>query len=289
MPAIGSEVVLLESAAALAQLLSVCSAPTSPKPGRPGPQAWLATPKATLPAPPRASRPHDAQLPLPFPRRFAPAYLLSSAEDLLCAAAHFADSGNLHSPRAPARPPACTGGSTGQPPQPSSVVPVAASALPPQQTVAGDTARNSDPDTLPPEDFLASAEDLFRVLARLAGSRNSSQNRRDHRLAQAAVSNLLPNVPVTWQPRPVVPVATPAPAQQQTVAGNAARTSDRRISGGAGYGPSRVPRRQFCKCGECKWCLDNVRWDRIFNEKFADPAYYGQLILGHNSCLAGAR
>jgi hypothetical protein len=29
-----------------------------------------------------------------------------------------------------------------------------------------------------------------------------------------------------------------------------------------------------CKCGVCPACLDNARWDRIFNEKFADPNYY---------------
>ena len=25
------------------------------------------------------------------------------------------------------------------------------------------------------------------------------------------------------------------------------------------------------KCGTCARCLDNAKWDRIFNEKFADP------------------
>jgi hypothetical protein len=41
-----------------------------------------------------------------------------------------------------------------------------------------------------------------------------------------------------------------------------------------------VRRRQFCKCGKCKWCPENARWARIFNEKFANPAYYGRLGLG---------
>src|SRR4051794_13723067 len=30
-----------------------------------------------------------------------------------------------------------------------------------------------------------------------------------------------------------------------------------------------------CRCGKCRQCLDDARWERIFNEKFADPNYYG--------------
>jgi hypothetical protein len=29
-----------------------------------------------------------------------------------------------------------------------------------------------------------------------------------------------------------------------------------------------------CKCGACVRCLDEIRWERIFKEKFADPEYY---------------
>ena len=29
-----------------------------------------------------------------------------------------------------------------------------------------------------------------------------------------------------------------------------------------------------CECGLCKACKDAERWERIFNEKFADPTYY---------------
>jgi hypothetical protein len=50
---------------------------------------------------------------------------------------------------------------------------------------------------------------------------------------------------------------------------------------------SAVKPRKHCQCGCCKWCLDNVRWDRIYAEKFADPAYYGPVIIRHNSSLAG--
>lgn len=33
-------------------------------------------------------------------------------------------------------------------------------------------------------------------------------------------------------------------------------------------------KRTKCQCGECGYCRDNARWERIFNEKFADPDYY---------------
>ena len=29
-----------------------------------------------------------------------------------------------------------------------------------------------------------------------------------------------------------------------------------------------------CHCGQCVRCQENARWDRIFNERFADPNYY---------------
>lgn len=41
-----------------------------------------------------------------------------------------------------------------------------------------------------------------------------------------------------------------------------------------------------CRCGSCKRCLDNARWNRIYSEKFADPEYYGSITLKHNSALA---
>jgi hypothetical protein len=39
--------------------------------------------------------------------------------------------------------------------------------------------------------------------------------------------------------------------------------------------PKRL-RRQGCACGACQACLENARWERIFNEKFADHSYYLQ-------------
>jgi hypothetical protein len=32
--------------------------------------------------------------------------------------------------------------------------------------------------------------------------------------------------------------------------------------------------RTRCKCGQCRECLENARWERIFAQKFADPTYY---------------
>jgi hypothetical protein len=37
--------------------------------------------------------------------------------------------------------------------------------------------------------------------------------------------------------------------------------------------------RLHCKCGHCRQCLDNARWERIFAEKFADPDYYTRSVM----------
>lgn len=29
-----------------------------------------------------------------------------------------------------------------------------------------------------------------------------------------------------------------------------------------------------CQCGQCRTCLENARWERIFQEKFANSDYY---------------
>lgn len=42
-----------------------------------------------------------------------------------------------------------------------------------------------------------------------------------------------------------------------------------------------------CSCGVCRRCVDNARWERIFNERFADPTYYGRTTIRHHSSLAG--
>jgi len=41
-----------------------------------------------------------------------------------------------------------------------------------------------------------------------------------------------------------------------------------------------------CKCGSCSTCRDNARWDRVFNEKFADPEYYMPREIRRGSSLS---
>lgn len=45
----------------------------------------------------------------------------------------------------------------------------------------------------------------------------------------------------------------------------------------------RLARR--CRCGQCTTCLDNARWELIFQEKFADPHYYAPRPVRHTSAL----
>jgi hypothetical protein len=55
---------------------------------------------------------------------------------------------------------------------------------------------------------------------------------------------------------------------------------------GARFPRQRQSRR--CECGICARCRDNARWEIIFNEKFADPAYYGFCVPGFASSLERA-
>jgi excisionase family DNA binding protein len=51
--------------------------------------------------------------------------------------------------------------------------------------------------------------------------------------------------------------------------------------------PSSQPRqRARCHCGTCPACQDVGRWERIFQEKFADPNYYGSRTVQHSSPLS---
>lgn len=49
--------------------------------------------------------------------------------------------------------------------------------------------------------------------------------------------------------------------------------------------PKRIvkPRRASgrCTCGQCRNCLENARWERIFQEKFANSDYYNHEIRVH--------
>jgi hypothetical protein len=43
------------------------------------------------------------------------------------------------------------------------------------------------------------------------------------------------------------------------------------------------------KCNACFTCVDNAKWERIFNEKFADPDYYRAPQSRNGSTLSGYR
>ena len=52
--------------------------------------------------------------------------------------------------------------------------------------------------------------------------------------------------------------------------------------------PSTVRRgSRSCECMQCRTCMDNARWERIFQEKFADPSYYQKRPVRHGSSLHG--
>jgi hypothetical protein len=56
--------------------------------------------------------------------------------------------------------------------------------------------------------------------------------------------------------------------------GMAVRAGRRRGAQVAARPAAGGARRIHCRCGRCRQCLDNARWERIFAEKFADPNYY---------------
>ena len=66
--------------------------------------------------------------------------------------------------------------------------------------------------------------------------------------------------------------------------GNATRVQRRRGAREAAR-PAGKDRRMRCQCGQCRQCLDNAKWERIFAEKFADPNYYNRLVTRTGSPL----
>lgn len=150
---------------------------------------------------------------------------------------------------------------------------------------AAATARTAQPA----EYYLATAGDLFHLIDHFAHYHrgHSSQRRLDQETAQAALSNLLLNiVTVEEQVRPqpsIRPAARRLQSGKPASAAKPARGSGRQV-GEAGKAPRQ---RGHCKCGHCKACLENARWERIFNEKFAVPGYYGGPAFKHSSTLSG--
>jgi hypothetical protein len=50
--------------------------------------------------------------------------------------------------------------------------------------------------------------------------------------------------------------------------------------------PIRSMRPLRCQCGICARCAENARWEKIFNEKFADPEYYSTSRSRFSSALS---
>jgi len=100
------------------------------------------------------------------------------------------------------------------------------------------------------------------VLYAFSALRSTSGRRR----AARAASELLP-----WETMPGSVVECEAPPESRKTAPTAPPrvnpappvrlTKARRMSG-------------RCHCGQCRNCLENARWERIFQEKFANSDYY---------------
>jgi hypothetical protein len=65
------------------------------------------------------------------------------------------------------------------------------------------------------------------------------------------------------------------------------RGSRRRVPGDFTSRSARVYKSLGCSRGcTCRRCSDNARWERIFQEKFADPDYYSNPITRNGSSLS---
>lgn len=76
-------------------------------------------------------------------------------------------------------------------------------------------------------------------------------------------------------------------ALRQTVP--AARSGQPRMKKAISFEPTyqspRSPAKR-CRCGDCPYCRENARWERIFQEKFADPDYYATRVPPQGSSLS---
>jgi hypothetical protein len=136
-----------------------------------------------------------------------------------------------------------------------------------------------------PDHLLASTADLAGLLAQFTDPRPSRRLERRHgQLPHTALSYSLQDTSRANHPRRPDAVAEAAviPGAQKT-------SNPRSVPVGTEYNCTRIRERRYCQCGQCKWCLDNARWERIFNEKFLDPTYYSGLSVRHSSTLAQAR
>src|SRR4051794_10692378 len=57
-------------------------------------------------------------------------------------------------------------------------------------------------------------------------------------------------------------------------------------SGKSGWKIRAASLQRRCKCRTCPRCLDDAKWERVFNEKFADPDYYRASQTRNGSSLS---
>jgi hypothetical protein len=137
------------------------------------------------------------------------------------------------------------------------------------------------------EGFLASTADLAGLLAQMPGQggRRSSRMRTEGIELVEAMFRASGNAATD---EPPATITAPRPLGGAPTVGRIAPTAAmEKILNSAPV--SRIKRHENCKCGNCKWCLENARWERIYAEKFADPSYYAGVSIRHNSTLAPAR
>ena len=53
-----------------------------------------------------------------------------------------------------------------------------------------------------------------------------------------------------------------------------ARSNQKKRALFAKFTSAPCPKVKRCHCGTCARCREDARWERIFNERFADPDYY---------------
>jgi hypothetical protein len=142
--------------------------------------------------------------------------------------------------------------------------------------------------------FLASADVVASLMTQFAEPQSGRRSRSARILpdwlsqALAAPAPVAERPPSPASPPRVLREAGASPRFSTDPKREMAPHSELRLSGRAEMPTPKVRKRGRCNCGGCPQCLDNARWDRIFDEKFNDPTYYGALNVRHSSTLAGA-
>ncbi|HTT61005.1 MAG TPA: hypothetical protein VMG35_04160 [Bryobacteraceae bacterium] len=100
------------------------------------------------------------------------------------------------------------------------------------------------------------------VLYAFSALRSTSGRRRGMRAAHELLPwESMPGAVPECDPRPEPPRAVVTAPPRVDHAPQAHLPKARRTSG-------------RCQCGECRTCQENARWERIFQEKFANSDYY---------------